>query len=193
MAFLKSIRCWLALLLLLPLPALALPGFAEVKAAYVPSEATLLARDGKALHSLRLDPTVRRLAWTPLAGISPALLRAVIVSEDKRFLEHDGVDWPAAGKAAWSNFWGNKTRGASTLTMQLAGLIEEDGQRRGRRSLFGKLTQTTAALRLEGFWSKRQILEAYLNLASFRGESQGVGAMSRKLFGKWPHGLDERE
>lgn len=193
MAFLKSIRCRLALLLLLPLPALALPGFAEVKAGYIPSTATLLARDGQALHSLRVDPTVRRLAWTPLAGISPALLRAVIVSEDKRFLEHDGVDWPAAGKAAWSNFWGKRTRGASTLTMQLAGLIEEDGQRRGRRSLFGKLTQTTAALRLEGFWSKRQILEAYLNLASFRGELQGVGAMSRKLFGKWPHGLDERE
>jgi len=183
----------LALLLLLPGTVLALPGFTEVRQAYVPSEARLLARDGRPLHSLRLDKQVRRLAWTPLADISPALVRAVIVSEDKRFLEHDGVDWQAAGKAAWSNFWGGKTRGASTLSMQLTGLIEEDGQRGGRRSLFGKLSQSAAALRLEASWNKRQIVEAYLNLVSFRGELQGVGAMSRGLFGKWPHGLDERE
>ena len=181
------------LLLALPLTALALPGFAEVKASYVSSEASLLARDGRPLHTLRLDKTVRRLEWTPLNEISPALVRAVIVSEDKRFMEHDGVDWQAAGKAAWSNFWGGKTRGASTLTMQLAGLIDEEGQRRGRRNIFGKISQSTAALRLESFWSKRQIVEAYLNLVSFRGELVGVGAMSRQLFGKWPQGLDERE
>ena len=153
----------------------------------------MLARDGQPLQTLRIDKTVLRQPWTPLDEISPALLRAVIVSEDKRFLEHDGVDWQAAGKAAWSNFWGKRTRGASTLSMQLAGLIDEDGQRRGRRSLFEKISQTTAALRLENFWSKKQIIEAYLNLVSFRGELQGVGAMSRNLFGKWPHGLDERE
>ena len=183
----------LALLLLLPGAAFALPGFAEVRQAYVPSEARLLARDGRPLHSLRLDKQVRRLAWTPLADISPALVRAVIVSEDKRFLEHEGVDWQAAGKAAWSNFWGGRTRGASTLSMQLTGLLDEEGQRGGRRSLFGKLSQSAAALRLEASWNKRQIVEAYLNLVSFRGELQGVGAMSRGLFGKWPHGLDERE
>ena len=182
-----------ALLLALSLPVQALPGFAEVRAAYVPSEATLLARDGQPLHTLRLDKTVRRLPWTPLNEISPALIRAVIVSEDKRFMEHDGIDWQAAGKAAWSNFWGNKTRGASTLTMQVAGLIEEDGKRYGRRTIFGKFSQSTAALRMEGFWSKQQIIEAYLNLVSYRGELQGVAAMSRQLFGKWPHGLDERE
>ena len=187
-----SLCCGL-LLLTLPLSALALPGFAEVKANYVPSEARLLARDGHPLHTLRLDKTVRRLEWTPLNEISPALVRAVIVSEDKRFMEHDGVDWQAAGKAAWSNFWGGKTRGASTLTMQVAGLIDEDGKRYGRRTIFGKISQSTAAIRLEGFWSKRQIVEAYLNLVSFRGELVGVGAMSRQLFGKWPHGLDERE
>ncbi len=153
----------------------------------------MLARDGQILHSLRIDKTVRRLDWTLLAEISPALVRAVIVSEDKRFMEHDGVDWRAAGKAAWSNFWGKRTRGASTLTMQLVGLIEEDGQRRGRRSFPEKISQTTTAMRLETRWSKPQIIEAYLNLVPFRGELQGVGALSRQLFGKWPHGLDDRE
>lgn len=193
MAIFRVTSLLLIVALFLPHPALALPGFAEVKAGYLPSEATLLARDGQPLQTLRLDKTVRRQPWTAFNDISPALIRAVIVSEDRRFLEHDGVDWPAAGKAAWNNFWGGRTRGASTLSMQLAGLIDEDNQRRGRRNIFGKISQTAAALRLESFWTKRQIIEAYLNLVDFRGELQGVGAMSRQLFGKWPHGLDERE
>ncbi|MCE1243674.1 transglycosylase domain-containing protein [Oryzomicrobium sp.] len=184
----------LGLLLGLASPvAQALPEFAQVRRDYRPSDATLLARDGQPLHTLRIDKTVRRRAWTPLAEISPALVRAVIVSEDKRFMEHDGIDWRAAGKAAWNNFWGGRTRGASTLTMQLAGLLDEDGQRRGRRSVLDKLSQSAAAMRLEGAWSKRQIIEAYLNLVPFRGELQGVAAMSLDLFGKWPHGLDARE
>jgi penicillin-binding protein 1C len=108
-------------------------------------------------------------------------------------MEHDGVDWAAAGHAAWSNFWRGNLRGASTLTMQLAGLLDEDQRRQGRRSLFGKLGQAATALRLERQWRKPQILEAYLNLAAFRGELQGVAAMSRTLYGKWPAGLDERE
>jgi penicillin-binding protein 1C len=171
----------------------ALPSFDDVKSAYVPSDAWLLARNGRPLQTVRINRQVRRLPWTPLGEISPALLRAVIISEDKRFLEHDGVDWRAIGSSAWSNFWGGRTRGASTLTMQLAGLIDEDARRRGRRSVLEKISQAAYALRLEGSWSKTQIIEAYLNLVSFRGELQGVAAMSRGLFGKWPTGLDERE
>nr|WP_306604457.1 penicillin-binding protein 1C [Azonexus sp.] len=170
-----------------------MPTFDEVRSAYRPSDAVLFARDGRPLHSLRVDHSVRRLAWTPLKDISPALLHAVIASEDQRFMTHAGVDWLAAGHAAWNNLRGNRTRGASTLSMQLAGLIDENEQKRGRRSFFGKITQSTAALRLERTWSKGQIIEAYLNLVAFRGELQGVGAMSRALFGKWPHGLDYRE
>jgi len=178
---------------LLSLPALALPGFAEVKAGYTSSQANLLARDGRPLHALRIDHSSLRWSWTPLSEISPALIRALVASEDQRFFQHAGVDWLAAGKAAWSNVRGQRTRGASTLTMQLAGLIDEDARRRGRRSLFEKISQTASALRIESTWNKAQIIEAYLNLVSFRGELQGVGAMSRQLFGKWPHGLDDHE
>ena len=137
---LARVRMALELLavLLLPLPALALPTFEEVKAAYTPSEAWLLARDGSQLQSLRVDRQIRRLPWTPLAEVSTALCRAVIVSEDKRFYEHSGVDWQAAGNAAWNNIRSTRTRGASTLTMQLAGLLDEEGKRHGRRSLFEK-------------------------------------------------------
>ncbi|MFH2123609.1 MAG: penicillin-binding protein 1C [Pseudomonadota bacterium] len=191
----KTLRMVLALLaaMLVPLPALALPAFEEVKAAYTPSEAWLLARDGQQLQSLRVDMQIRRFPWTRLDEMSTALLRAVILSEDKRFYEHHGVDWTAAGNAAWNNLWDERIRGASTITMQLAGLLEEDSKRHGRRTLFEKISQTTAALQLEKSWSKKQILEAYLNLVNFHGEYQGIAAMSRNLFGKWPDGLNEQE
>jgi penicillin-binding protein 1C len=177
----------------LPLCAFALPSFQEVKAAYTPSDAWLLARDGQPIQSLRVDHQIRRLQWTKLSEVSPALTRAVILSEDKHFYEHDGVDWKAAGNAAWNNFWSSRKRGASTLTMQLTGMLDDEGQHKGRRSMFEKLSQTTTALRLEESWNKKQILEAYLNLVNFRGELQGITAVSRGLFGKWPDGLYERE
>ncbi|HEY6898773.1 MAG TPA: penicillin-binding protein 1C [Rhodocyclaceae bacterium] len=171
----------------------ALPTFPEVKSAYVESEAWLLDRHGAPLQSLRIDPKVRRFGWTPLEAVSPALRQALVLSEDKRFYEHSGVDWSAVAVSAWRNLWNSRTRGASTLTMQLAGVLPEEKRHPGRRSVIEKLDQAATALRLEQSWRKDQILEAYLNLVDFRGELQGVAAMSRGLFGKWPDGLDERE
>ncbi|MCF8178467.1 MAG: penicillin-binding protein 1C [Sulfuritalea sp.] len=182
-----------AALLFFSLPAHALPSFAEVRAAHRASDAWLLARDGTPLATLRLDLTVRRLPWTPLRDIPPTLKRAVLISEDKRFNEHAGVDWQAAGAGAWGRLWHGNTRGASTLSMQLVGLLDRGGHKSGRRSILQKLDQTAAALLLERSWKKEQILEAYLNLVSFRGELEGVAAMSRGLFNKWPEGLDEQE
>jgi penicillin-binding protein 1C len=179
------------------LPAWALPSFSEVRAAYTESDAWLLARDGRPLQSKRIDMTQRRLPWTRIEDVSPTLLRALLASEDRKFYAHAGVDWGAAAVSAWRNLWATRTRGASTLTMQLVGLLDEqdsaNAQRRGRRSVPEKLSQATAALWLEQHWKKDEILEAYLNLAGFRGEMAGVAAMSRGLFGKWPDGLDERE
>ncbi len=169
-----------------------MPDFAAVRAAWRESDAVLLARDGRPLHRLRLDSGALRLPWTPLEAISPALLRALLVSEDRRFHEHSGVDWSAVAASAWRNLWNRRTRGASTLTMQLAGLLAEE-PRRGRRDLGEKLSQAAAALELERHWRKDEILEAYLNRVPFRGETIGVAAMSRKLFGKYPDGLDARE
>ena len=135
------------------LPALALPSFPEVRATYIESDAVLLARDGRPLQSVRIDLTQRRLPWTRIEDVSPALLRALLASEDRRFYEHAGVDWGAAAAAAWRNLWNTRTRGASTLTMQLVGLLDAfpDAQvpRRGRRDLPQKLSQAAAALWLE--------------------------------------------
>ncbi len=172
----------------------ALPSYAEVRADHRPSDRLLLDRDGEVLHRLRTDSNVRRGAWVPLADMSAALRLAIVVSEDKRFHQHSGVDWRAVSAAAWGNLWNTRTRGASTLTMQLAGLVDEDWRRApGGRQPLQKLGQAVAAQVLDRRWRKSEILEAYLNLVPFRGELVGVDALSRTLFDKAPHGLDERE
>ena len=146
------------------------------------------------LQRLRTDATVRRGQWVPLADVSPALRQALVLSEDKRFYEHSGVDWRAASAAAWGNLWNQRTRGASTITMQLAGLLDGDWrQGPGGRTVAQKLGQTVAAQVLDRRWRKDQILEAYLNLVPFRSELVGIDALSRTLFGKAAHGLDDRE
>jgi penicillin-binding protein 1C len=166
----------------------------EVRAAYRPSEAELLDRHGELLQSLRIDMTVRRLPWVKLADVSPALTAAVIQAEDQRFREHDGADLKALGKAAWQNLFHDHVRGASTITMQLAGMLDPKLQsQRGRRSIGQKWDQIKAAREIDAHWSKDQVLEAYLNLVTFRGELQGIGAASQVLFGKSPSGLNDIE
>ncbi|MCW5653833.1 penicillin-binding protein 1C [Hydrogenophaga sp.] len=175
----------------------ALPTYEAARKAWRPSDTTVLDRDGEFLQRIRTDPTVRRGQWIGLQDMSPALRTAMVLSEDRRFHEHSGVDWRAVSAAAWGNLWNSRTRGASTITMQLAALLDEEGGtlRRGAggRSLPQKLGQAVAAQRLERDWRKDQILEAYLNLVPFKGELVGIDALSRTLFGKAAHGLDERE
>jgi len=183
------------LMLVLAAPAVqALPSFEEVRREHRPSDTQVLDRDGEWLQTVRTDPAVRRGPWVALEDVSPALRTALLLSEDKRFYEHSGVDWPAVSAAAWGQLWHGRTRGASTVTMQLAGLLDGDWrQRSGGRSVVQKLGQTVAAQVLERRWRKDQILEAYLNLLPFRGELVGIDALSRTLFGKAAQGLDLRE
>ena len=172
----------------------AIPPFSAVRADFQPSDTLILSREGEVLQRLRTDATVRRGQWVPLADVSPALRQALVLSEDKRFFEHSGVDWRAASAAAWGNLWNQRTRGASTITMQLAGLLDGDWrQGPGGRTVVQKLGQTVAAQVLDRRWRKDQILEAYLNLVPFRSELVGIDALSRTLFGKAAHGLDDRE
>jgi len=182
-------------IVLLPIAALAAPpSFEEVRARYVPSEAVLLDRAGVPLSEVRVDLTRRRLAWVPMSEISSALVAAIVAAEDRRFYEHSGVDWRALAAAAWDNLRRGRPRGASTITMQLAAQLDPElAAPRGGRSLAQKWRQARAARDIEGRWTKPQILEAYLNLTSFRGELEGVHAAARGLFGKHPAGLDADE
>jgi len=170
------------------------PTFAGVKDGYCRSEALLLDRHGDPLHELRLDPRGRRLEWVPLAQVSPALIKAVIQAEDRRFYLHHGVDWQALGGAFMNRLRSGPPRGASTITMQLVRkLAAGEKVRPPKKTLKEKWRQMKAAHRLEASWKKEEILEAYLNLISFRGELQGVAAASRGLFDKDPGGLTEAE
>lgn len=168
--------------------------FQTVRAAHHASDMRLLDRHGELLHELRTDETGRRLAWTALADISPALQTAVIISEDRRFYTHRGVDGWALAAAATRWITGGPRRGASTISMQLAALLNAGLSQRGRpRTVEQKWRQIRVAKAIERHWSKAEILEAYLNLVTFRGEIQGVSAAAALLFGKAPHGVTEAE
>ncbi len=182
------------LFLLLSGAAHALSSYDEVRKSYIKSDSLLLDRHGEILHELRVDKDRRRLDWTILAEISPALRDAVIQAEDKRFYDHSGVDYRSIGTAVIRGLTSESLRGASTITMQLASFLDRElRSRKGRRSIWQKERQILNAWEIERTWSKTEIFEAYLNLVTFRGELQGIAAASRGLFGKDPHGLDRSE
>jgi penicillin-binding protein 1C len=164
--------------------------FNSVVESHRSSDLMILDRHGRPLHQVRVDRRGRRLDWTPLHEISPALVTAVIAAEDKRFYEHSGIDWKATVHGMVQTLIRAAPRGASTVTMQVVALLDDDLRRNsGRRQISQKLRQMNAARTLEQSWTKDQILEVYLNLATFRSELQGVSSASRAMFGKDPHGL----
>jgi penicillin-binding protein 1C len=167
----------------------ALAPYAAVRAAWRPSEAWLYDRHGVLLDSSRVDFARRRLAWTPLSEVAPAARATIVAAEDHRFRQHGGVDWLALGGALRDRLAGGRPRGASTLSMQVAGFLAPDLARPGARGPLDKLRQLRAGRALEAGWSKDQIEEAYLNLSGFRGEAGGIGAAALGLFGKTPAAL----
>ena len=174
--------------------ALALPSYQEVRKSYVQSDSILLDRNGEVLQEVRIDKNRRRVDWTILKDISPTLQQAVIQSEDRRFYDHHGIDYRSIGSALFKGLSSEGLRGASTITMQMSSLLNSELHPRGpRRSIWQKGRQMLDAVEIEKGWSKEEILEAYLNFVTFRGELQGVAAASRSLFGKDPHGLDRPE
>ncbi|MFL6582819.1 MAG: penicillin-binding protein 1C [Burkholderiales bacterium] len=179
----------------LPTPAAAeVQSFDSVKKRWTSTEGALLDRHGELIHELRVSEQGRRLAWISLEDISPAALATIIRAEDKRFYQHHGVDWLAMSDAALDTVLLSQPRGASTISMQVAAQLNASLRpARKKRTVSQKWDQISASRELEQSWSKREILEAYLNLSTFRGELQGIGAASRGLFNKEPSGLDAPE
>jgi monofunctional biosynthetic peptidoglycan transglycosylase len=118
----------------------------------------------------------------PLSHVNPALLRAVIAAEDARFFRHRGVDWDALHKArAWNTRHASsgRVRGASTITMQCArNVFLWQG-----RTYLRKALEIGFALLMERMWSKRRILEVYVNVIEWGPGVYGVEAASRRAFG----------
>jgi penicillin-binding protein 1C len=176
----------------LAVPPYPVAGFEAVRGAWRASDAWLLDRHGEPLSRVRLDRDKRRGEWLALPDVSPALVEMALASEDRRFREHGGVDWPGMIGALRQTAAGGR-RGGSTITMQLAAFLHPDLETGGRRGVLDKWRQVRQALALEREWTKDQALEAWLNLTPFRGEVEGVDAAAQALFGKGAGGLDRIE
>ncbi|PWC33270.1 penicillin-binding protein 1C [Azospirillum sp. TSO35-2] len=121
--------------------------------------------------------------------VSPLFVELLLAYEDRRFDSHLGVDPAAVLRAAAQNLGaGRVVSGASTLTMQVARLLEPRP-----RSLTAKLIEAARAAQLEWRYSKRDILGMYLTLAPYGGNIEGIRAASLMLLGKPPVELDAAE
>ena len=136
--------------------------------------------NGRLLRLTLSDDDKFRL-WTPLKEISPTLVEATLLHEDRHFKTHPGINPFALGRGAWRTYFTDERRqGGSTISMQLARLK----YRLNSRSVTGKLKQIARAVQLEMSYSKNDILEAYLNLVPYGANIEGVGAASLIYFSK---------
>ena len=147
-------------------------------------------RQGRLLR-LTLTPDGKFRLRTPLAAISPEIVRATEWQEDRYYAFHRGINPVAVARSAWHfcRGGGHTRAGASTLSMQLARL--RFGLR--TRTVRGKLSQMFRALELERHYSKAQLLEAYLNLAPYGHNVEGIGAATCLYLGKAPSLLRRQE
>lgn len=142
------------------------------------------SRNGDLLR-LTLAEDERYRLFTPLFGLPAEAMQATLLYEDRAFFYHPGINPWSVLRALWSTATGQRTVGASTLSMQLARLrFALDSS-----TVAGKLEQMLRAVQLERHYSKHELLEAYLNLAPYGGNIEGLGAASLIYFGKPAHRL----
>ncbi|MBP2562648.1 penicillin-binding protein 1C [Neorhizobium galegae] len=151
--------------------------------------AEVLDADGELLRAFA-TPEGRWRLRTTIKNVDPRFLKMLVAYEDQRFYEHAGVDPWALGRAVVQLVTnGHVVSGASTLSMQVARLIEP----RESRSLTAKLRQVVRAIQIERRLSKTEILELYLTHAPYGGNLEGVRAASLAYFGKEPRRLTVAE
>ncbi len=137
--------------------------------------------DHDRLLRLTLSKDTKYRLFTPLDEISPVIIQATLLEEDQYFYWHLGVNPAAFCKALWQTYIKHSRRmGASTITMQVARMRYHIHS----KSLTGKWLQIIRALQIEAHYSKHDILEAYLNLAPYGNNVEGVGAASLLYFNK---------
>lgn len=140
----------------------------------------LLDRHGQLMRLALADDERYRLK-TSLDEIAPAAIDATLLYEDQYFWSHPGFNPAALARASWSTYvQRERVMGASTITMQLARMRSA----LDTRSIGGKLLQIAHAVQLERHYSKEEILEAYLNLAPYGGNVEGIGTASMIYFDK---------
>jgi monofunctional biosynthetic peptidoglycan transglycosylase len=126
------------------------------------------------------EPYSAHYDWVPFDRIAPVMALAVLASEDQNFLRHHGFDWRAIQKAVDYNERGARVRGASTLTQQTAkNLFLWPG-----RDWIRKGAEVYLTVLLEACWTKRRILETYLNIVEFGDGIFGIESASQRYFHK---------
>ncbi len=146
----------------------------------LPQSVAVYDRNG-ALLRLALADDQRYRLWLPLSQMSSTSIEAVLLHEDAWFRRHPGINPASVVRAAWHTYARGDARiGGSTITMQLARLR----WRLRTHTPAGKLQQMLRALQLELCYSKDDLLEAYLNLAPYGGNIEGIGAASLIYFDK---------
>jgi penicillin-binding protein 1C len=147
---------------------------------------TIVDRNGKLLRAYAMADGRWRLPVDAKTSVDPGYLKLLLAYEDHRFREHGGVDPLALGRATLQLVTrGHIVSGGSTITMQLARLMEP----RRERSLSAKLRQMVRAVQIERQLTKDEILDLYLALAPFGGNLEGIRAASIAYFGKEPKRL----
>jgi penicillin-binding protein 1C len=151
---------------------------------------TVVDRNGKLLRAYAMASGRWRLPVEAKTAVDPGYLNLMLAYEDRRFYLHAGVDPWALGRAALQLVSrGHIVSGGSTITMQLARLMEP----RRERSFSAKLRQVVRALQIERQLNKEQILDLYLALAPYGGNLEGIRAASIAYFGKEPKRLSLAE
>lgn len=135
--------------------------------------------DGTWVETQRLEG--EQSMWVDLEDIPDYMQKAVVAIEDERFYMHDGVDWKRTGAAVINQVLGKSTFGGSTITQQLIKVVTQDNEVTIER----KIREIFCALELErDYYTKDDILEAYLNILPLSDNVVGVGAAARYYFGK---------
>jgi penicillin-binding protein 1A len=143
---------------------------------HAPTITRIVGGDGRALAEL----AVEHRDWADISQIPPLLQKAFIAVEDRRFRQHDGIDWKGIMRAAWTNIQAGRIRqGGSTITQQVA-----KAWLGRQRTLTRKIREAILARRLENALSKAQILELYLNRIFLGHGAYGVKAAAKRYFQK---------
>jgi penicillin-binding protein 1A len=187
-------RPWLALM---ALPVIALvyvlallpftPAIANLRKAKVEAPARLVSSDGVVLATYQ---RVHRV-WVPLDKVSPSVVQALIATEDHRFWQHHGIDLQRTASSLVHTLAGNR-QGGSTITQQLARNLYPDEIGRAP-TVHRKVKEAITALKIEAVYSKKEILETYLNTVPFLYNAFGIEMAARTYFDKSAGELDVLE
>ena len=166
------------------------PSIAEL-GAYDPNQASkVYAADGRLITDLGQE----RRTVVPLGEMSPVVKAAFIATEDKRFYEHEGIDWYRVLGAIKNNVFEMRVaEGFSTITMQLARNVWTEDISGRDKSLRRKLREARVAREIEDKYPKDKILELYLNQIDLGNRAFGVEAASQRYFGKSVRDLNVAE